>query len=804
MPTVPGTRPRIAVVAVHGVADQAPHDSARDMAELLCRLGFGDSPGSRCYQSFHLQGIAMPVRGVDATGATGRPQLPPPSERCPIDEAFTRDALREFATTGDEAVYETVRLESTRLDEAGEALATVHVFEMYWADLSRLSTGWLRIFGELYQLLLHVGSLAKHVADGIRRRRSDRLAGVFAGAVRVAALTLDVPIAVLNLALGVAAILVLGDRTTGCAQTLAIVLVTGMALVICGVCLSRTRRLLAPLSLVVLGLFAAGGVDAWNVLTNEPPAVGVTLLGMALVILSCAALGALLYTYRVTRPGSEVFSAVVVPTVMALALASVWLARAEPHALVYAGFHVAEPLYLALRVCWVVLIVSSWVAFVSGIGLVITRPTDRAMRCAVWTVLLALSIPSLGVLLITTEFWRALALTVGSVGSGTYALLHVPFIGLSTPSTSLDGFIALLIDESIGAGLPLMLLLMAAAFVIATWALGPIVWAELFPPAHNERAEALGDWLTNGFRLLAIASGFIVIAYLVVLPLGAAATMNVGSPALASLGEMLSAIGGMLNISLLFGLVGLPATSVLVFANRLRWLAAGFRTPLDILLDVDNYLRMDPRPHTVRARIFARYVSLLRILGRGSGGSSRREGYDAIIIVAHSQGTVITADLLRFLHSTGQFETLQLPPVHLFTMGSPLRQLYGERFPDLYAWARHDDDRGPSAGWRIPDAQSPDPATLGVERWVNVYRSGDYVGRWLWRTDVCADRFAAPAKRVPWVAGTPIAVAQDATGRRVEACIGAGAHTHYWDDTAPEVAVLLDSLIVGAACGAAT
>ena len=32
-------------------------------------------------------------------------------------------------------------------------------------------------------------------------------------------------------------------------------------------------------------------------------------------------------------------------------------------------------------------------------------------------------------------------------------------------------------------------------------------------------------------------------------------------------------------------------------------------------------------------------------------------------------------------------------------------------------------------------------------------------------------------------------------GKRRERCIGAGAHTHYWDETAPEIAEELDRLI---------
>ena len=64
----------------------------------------------------------------------------------------------------------------------------------------------------------------------------------------------------------------------------------------------------------------------------------------------------------------------------------------------------------------------------------------------------------------------------------------------------------------------------------------------------------------------------------------------------------------------------------------------------------------------------------------------------------------------------------------------------------------------------------------------NAFRSGDYIGRHLWRSDDCDYQF------------TP-AVSEDLTGRRREFCIGAGGHIHYFDDTAPEIAAELDRLI---------
>jgi hypothetical protein len=259
----------------------------------------------------------------------------------------------------------------------------------------------------------------------------------------------------------------------------------------------------------------------------------------------------------------------------------------------------------------------------------------------------------------------------------------------------------------------------------------------------------------------------------------------------------------------------LTASAVTLTALRGRWdaLARGLRPVLDVVLDVDNHLRDFPARATPRARIGARFASLLRYLcqwtdpradkdanedkedghgedGEGEGGrkeGGKGGGYDALILVAHSQGGVITAELLRFLRYQAQRqapgvdkkdafldpslarlipgtpENGAIPlPVYLFTMGCPLRQLYHLRFPHLYAWAG-----------------DPDPEALGVVFWVNAYRSGDYVGRYLWRGE----------------AGAPWSEATYAGPRRKEYCVGAGAHTHYWDGTAPQVARELDALI---------
>jgi DNA-binding transcriptional regulator YdaS (Cro superfamily) len=211
------------------------------------------------------------------------------------------------------------------------------------------------------------------------------------------------------------------------------------------------------------------------------------------------------------------------------------------------------------------------------------------------------------------------------------------------------------------------------------------------------------------------------------------------------------------------------------------------------MLDVDSWLREHPRDSNPTGRICARYVTLLRHICNYRDPEGRR--HDALVIVAHSQGTVITADLLRFLRIEHQatkppakydpgLERLLSGelPVYLFTMGCPLRQLYGLRFPYLYQWAHHERAAAPGNAPDIPRDTKPDPRELGVRSWTNVFRSGDYIGRHIWRTD-------------DYPATASAEFSSNEKGAQFERCIGAGAHTHYWDETAPQVARILDEMV---------
>jgi hypothetical protein len=226
---------------------------------------------------------------------------------------------------------------------------------------------------------------------------------------------------------------------------------------------------------------------------------------------------------------------------------------------------------------------------------------------------------------------------------------------------------------------------------------------------------------------------------------------------------------------------------------------------LDTILDVDNYLRTSPKNNTPRARIVERYLALLRHLHLYRDEHGRP--YERIVIVAHSLGSLITADLLRYLrlihpdmaglkrYAFGDRE--ESLPLYFFSMGNPLRQLLNRFFPNLYRWIRERPDGAgeeavPAAPVTdttpsgdpilvLPANRTPQASELGVRLWRNSYRSGDYIGRSIWVNDV---------NGYDSLPGVPLPVTS------IESCIGLGAHTHYWDRSAPDIARELDSLIV--------
>jgi hypothetical protein len=366
-------------------------------------------------------------------------------------------------------------------------------------------------------------------------------------------------------------------------------------------------------------------------------------------------------------------------------------------------------------------------------------------------------------------------------------------------------------------GVPVSLALTGVAFAILLWMALPSVRTEGSVPKlqSNDESVRMGRWLSRGLDATSIVTGLFWIAAFVVPPLFAMAVTTRERGWIAWPPLVVTALDWLAGATALLLTVG--GSAVVAFAAVLVTGIAKFGgTALDVVLDVDNYLRATPADAPPRARIAERYVSLLRHLAAEQPG---RERYDAVIVVAHSLGGLISADLFRFLRREGvagndtALDPLGLGPsdpsrrttsLYLFTMGVPLRQLLNRFFPHRYRWVRDVPDNGSGP---VVDAGSdghpqasrpphPDASRLGVVRWDNAYRSGDYVGRSLWLEEWYARNIQGAGSDAPLrvegrTPGSDGVIYSDM-------CIGAGAHTHYWDASAPEIARHLDFLIATA------
>jgi hypothetical protein len=921
----------------------------------------GDHASRPAFQerSAYMEARLRPGRG------TPPPRAPRGNDRVPSADAVLeapdylvmREQLVDYERGGDEHTYDTVRLEGEKLAPApGGAgddapAATVHVYEMYWADLTRLGTGAVRVFGELYQLLLNLAHLGRQTLDFAAARHRDVpgwrwYAAVHLWAVRM--LTLPVPL--LNLVMAALVLAYLPLALPAQAQRWVGVIAVGAATaVLVGLRAPITR---GPgrvgLWLVVpVALGAAAGGTVWRLI--DLPRIGAHHVILAeWMALAWAGLRVVLKAYDRRRPGAfRVGRWLYGATVVVLAGYLV-AALAEPGkdkgsaATLIAIAQTFELLWLAIAVLWLGVVVPAlltrplrlvvWVQTWFGKAARGLEPDARRrewvrVRRATRIAAVTLALPATLLMLLTLTLWSGLNAAAGSaipecgLRMPVLPWLHEHFrevqraqdddrrqradslVGKSSADSALfrrdhpepgcdvwendraeaKAYLREMIGLSGTSGFVPMLACAGAALLIALWALGPVVWSEIRPPridtdggasagrGEESRAKAvregkharwLGEWLTNGFRAMPLAGWLLFYGIFGVLPFGA--FLGLRAPVEpASWAYTLGFRADWTRTILLTagGWIAASAVGVLALRGRLDVLALGFRPAIDVALDVESYLRDHPRTHTPRARIVERYVSLLRYLCQWKDAGGHR--YDAIVVVAHSQGAVITADLLGYFQRemdpvSGAIErddplrrlgradpTKRVPeeiPLYLFTMGAPLRQLYSAAFPHQYEWVEGRErpeldlrsrvtseslgatlprlSASAAAGAahltatdeQIPDGAAPDPWAIRLLRWVNAYRSGDYVGRSLWRkidrtgesrylyrrSCIGIDR-ADPAE-----AGQMsyyLVATEDTRRSRRELCIGGGAHTHYWDTTAHDIAIELDMLIQDAMSG---
>lgn len=884
---------RVAVVVVHGVADQKPGETASSVVELLV----ASAPAGTSYEAVGSEAYVLEVPPL-APAIASRRESPPTrsgNER-PFFKALVQSGRSDFQRAGWEAPTtlaaargrappaapgviaaraavsttdgpdaledrglaatsyllgkyiengaEPEAFASTRIDlereGKGGARERVEVFEMYWADLSRLSGAIPRIVTELFTMVFRLSKLGRETVDEARRRFGGATGRPPASWRGLAATQIALDwafvngLAALYAQLGLIAILLL---LFGAAWPFEAIVGTavGIAALLFAVLWWRyrhadsLRRQAVPglLGLAALSLLAVPASTSW-------------ILALGLLILVSAAYDAALRIaddrFPLVRVVGLVFWSITLALVAGAALWRVAVQGASPGLAVWvqASLLAAEFALWGIKLWWVAVapIFIAWLFY----GFAAARHGGYVGAASVGTGRLGFFV-SLGTfVMLTVASWALLStpleaavrqlgylpalFPVGEVTSGhsdaslaaASCLINsnatLALVTPAVPPSTAQLFLSSRYQDNASFFSPVaVLLLLLVAYLVAIFL--PSVLAELkllvAPAIDAIAARRLGRWLTAGYRRLDRAVLAVVVLAAVLAPLvvyvlifGRAGPLHsVGS---SELTDCLAYASQTLLKPLVLSAAGIAAALAALGGLLSRYLP-GLRAPLDIALDIDNYFREFPRRSIPRARIFSRYAALLDHIAT--------RGYERVVVVSHSQGTVISAELLRFLSQPGDRDAAVAAPaerlrdklgcdVRLLTLGCPLRQLYAARFPSLYGWilAGHAGGNGPQA------------SDIGVERWANAFTSGDYVGRWLWSSP----RWAGDAIGEPMVDTVqpatfgrtdayapfdpmPPAVHPLASARELEVCLGAGAHTHYFEPNQASVAWLIDHLI---------
>jgi hypothetical protein len=869
---------RVAVIAVHGVADQAEGDSARRVADLL-RVA---DPAA--YSTFTEERFRFEVEEVlrahpGPAKRTGALELREPIDFAPEDStADRREVLgprfAELALATSEepggGAREPARWVDSSLTARGRRLSPddgrsidVDVFELYWADLSRFRGSVARFLGQTFQLLVHLLTLGREAlktADEVEPQRrvpsasaSDadatdapdttgaavtaRAAGgawkLLTAAHRTAHRLFTLAVVPLNLLLlflvPLALVSYLPRRVS---HALFMVTVTAAALSWGALRARRSalRGWLAP----SLALGSAGFASALVlVLAIRRTPVGAGFTGplrgeidplfVVCALLAFAGFAALGRAYARHRPFADRATATLGgATFVTLALGEVAGALAPD----WAGLHWSQA-PSAHRVFWIAeiplaMLVAAWILFAAA-GLICALAHlafvlrgDRAHwaghRRAATTARITLVTPAALLFFGGFTVWALLGPPVARLDKAPFEPLFVsgwvmapsppglgerdgtvhvdlrlrpestgePGDGPATRPALLVDWVQHLIALSGTSLMRAIIVVLAALFVILALPVVPGAVSDLSDRARSAwNSFSMGRGFDDGLKLARWAGDAFFVVFL-----GGTALALLCSIRVDSLGSVPEWARPSREIARWIGWLGgsaaLSLATVFALGRRVTRLAERSSPLLDVLLDVDNHLRVSPpgARGNSRARIVARALGLLREIDR--------RGYDRVVVVAHSQGTAVVADLLRqAVHrrfvdpadpAAAVIDRLRARGLHLLTMGSPLRQLYHLRFPHLYGW--------------VAEA---DITTLEVASWTNLYRTGDFIGRALWPGDDASTY--APGER-------PGGVRREVSGRTLpsacrDVCLGSGGHNRYWDSSAPEVALAIDRLIRG-------
>jgi hypothetical protein len=814
------TEERVAVIAVHGVADQRAGQTVREVARLLCH---GGSDAPRFVQG-ETQDVLVPVEKLEPGGRTAsastldasNAQPKPDSSRqrpgttsgfyqrqqaTEIDVAAGASSpdlgialndylLDRLELSDGDSLYESTRISMRRkVDDR-----RVDVYELYWADLSRLGAGSMRALSALYQLFFHLSTLAADVVDqvslsaGASRgwRTLQRLHAWLAWLMKAPAAI--VQLAMLLLVVFGALVFIPADRQ----QTLLVACFGLGAVALAALAVIAWLRGHSTMRYVKTLLLLVSAIVSFTVaviVQRDPTTIEVTYFGASALLITLLG-GYLVERFARATQGVRVLGHLLIgTTVLMLCIEGrTWMPEATTHYewMLGAALHAGERLLVLIFSIWALLISVQIAAF--ALGLYLGGGADTRIKASLHTARLAAAVATALFTLLSLLLWSVVAYVAGLALTDLNYRSVLFQNGFRSAAFFLQDRV-----QSLGVFFTPLALAIAVLGSAALLVLTPSLLEELVPSrcadSHGLRSHAdtwsqrLGEWLSDGLSrlskifvplvpLAAIAGGLLYLAFIIQ---QIAVMSGIANDFAAKLAGYLEYLQGETLVAAGKWLAG-GAITLAALGARFTQTFGRLRVALDAILDVDNYFA-DPRNRQPpRARIYSRFASLLTYL--------RDAGYARVVIVSHSQGTVISADLLRYLHMQGRLRTIVgAMPVALVTVGSPLRDLYAARFPLLYEWM----------GVQRQDFihATPSAASIGATEWVNTCRSGDYVGRFLWTPPNDVGRLRAPSfDRLGRVE------AQRA-GDRTEFCLGAGAHTHYFDNDAVALAAEIERLIAG-------
>lgn len=789
---------RVALIVVHGVADQKRGETASAVAQQIASMADGEVQQSDCTVTVVPVYPAKTYAGWPRSDLVGRlwKSLTQSTRSDFLDAA--RGGRAADATTHSEKAWDPgtsftdylfAKARNGTSDPGPPSRPYAHqavclavrsgqraidVFEMYWADLSRLSGAAPRILSELFTLLFNLSRLgASTVALAAVVEPTNRGLGWLSRVQRTADWLFSRILAMIFLQLlFCAAIVAAAAWVTPHVRVAAIVLAITVAIAFIVYLVLRPEQ---RHSSVALGVVAVVEVLLGSAAILDAP-VGLYFLLVVWVTLLCGIQERLLDYWE--RRFRGVYGCGLLAAAITLGIGTSGVIAhgdsTSAEAWVAGGLRAVEALLLAAVVFWGFMAILLAAVVVCGTWAIRAGDAIDARerhRKTVATGRLGL-FASIGVFLaFGMTLWALIDGSLRSLAAG----FHYSSFWLDRAPSAIDAsaFLESRFNNSTAlfAVIAIQLGLLVGLLLIV---LLPCVVLEV-RLVRSDALKRVQAWLTDGFKVFdgAIAWWVWLSAGLVLI--GAASLLGAQwirifethmFPDWARFEQKIQGWSHDWLSVIVYSLVGATTGLIAIGGIALKKLQA-LRVPLDAALDVDNHFREFPRRAIPRVVIFERYIALLDMV--------LRIGYDRIVIVAHSQGTVITAELLRYLRqrsrSTRDKEgrvdplaelggALADADVSLLTVGCPLRQLYARRFPDLYQWVVADLGNG---------RFGPDYAELGIKHWLNRWGAADYVGRWLWEKGSGPDNG--------------------------DDNIGADAHTHYFETAQTKVVVALQSLI---------